>query len=73
MHIESLKPRDKLSLKPITSPLRKKYKTTFRSHFIDLEEDEEWTCLDKMGGGGGEESQNNALRNMEEKLKPNLD
>jgi len=26
-----------------------------------------------MGGGGGEESQNNALRNMEEKLKPNLD
>jgi hypothetical protein len=41
MHIEPPTPKDMLNIKPITSPPRKKYKTTFRSHVIDLEEDEE--------------------------------
>jgi hypothetical protein len=34
-------PRDRLSLEPITSPLRKKSKTTFGSLVYDLEKDEE--------------------------------
>jgi hypothetical protein len=57
MHIEPPTPRDMLSPKPITSPIRKKYKTTFRSPIIDLKEDEERTCLDGVGGGGGKEFQ----------------
>jgi hypothetical protein len=57
MHIEPPTPRDRLNPKPISSPPRKKYKITFKSHVIDLEEDEERTCLDGMGGGGGKELQ----------------
>jgi hypothetical protein len=36
-----LTPRDMLSLQPITSPPRKKSKTTFKSLVVDSEEDEE--------------------------------
>jgi hypothetical protein len=44
-----------LSPKLVTSPLRKKFRTTFKSLINDFEEDEEQTCLDEIGGGGGEE------------------
>ncbi len=40
---------------------------------VDSKEDEEWTCSDEIGGGGGEEL--NAIithDNIEEELKPNL-
>jgi hypothetical protein len=43
-----------LNLEPITSPLRKKFRTTFKSQVVDLEDDEDRTCLDEMGGGGKE-------------------
>ncbi len=63
-----------LSLKPITSTPKKRYITTFRSYAIDLEEDEERTCLNGMGGGGGEELQTTITHgNLEEELEPNLD
>jgi hypothetical protein len=67
-------PRDKLSLEPVTSLLRNKFKTTFGSPIFNLEEDDEQTCLDDIGGGGREELNAIAtLGNIEEKLKPNLD
>jgi hypothetical protein len=66
-------PRDRLSRKPITSPLRKKSRTTFRSPIVDLEEDGEQTCSNEIGGGGGEFFCNNYISNIKEKLKPNLD
>jgi hypothetical protein len=50
-------PHDKLNLEPITSPPRKKSRTIFRSQVIDLEEDEEQSYSNKMGGGGEEELQ----------------
>jgi hypothetical protein len=57
----------------VTSPPRKKSKTTSRSQFVDLKEDEEQTCSDEMGGGGGEELQAMIIQsNMEEETKPNL-
>jgi hypothetical protein len=37
-------PRDKLSLELVTSPSKKKSIITFKSHVVDLEEDEERTC-----------------------------
>jgi hypothetical protein len=39
-----------LNLEHVTSPLRIKSKTTFKSQ-VASEEDEEQTCLDQMGGG----------------------
>jgi hypothetical protein len=72
MRIESPTPRDRLSPKLVTSPPRKKYKIIFMSQVIDLEEDEERTCLDGMGGG--EKFQTTITQgNMEEELEPNLD
>jgi hypothetical protein len=50
-------PQDKLSFEPITSPPKKKSKTTFKLKVVDLEKDEERTYLDEMGGGGGKELQ----------------
>jgi hypothetical protein len=41
MSIEPPTPRDRLNLEPITSPRRKKLKTTFGSLVSDLKEDEE--------------------------------
>ncbi len=55
-------PRDKLSFEPITSPPKKKSKTTFRLKVVDLEEDEERSYLDKMGSGGGQELQAIAMQ-----------
>lgn len=49
--------RNKLSPKPITSPLRKKSKIIFRSQIVDSKEDEEQTYLHKMGGVDCEEFQ----------------
>lgn len=46
-------PRDKLSPEHATSPLKKKSKTTLGSLVNDLEEDEERTYLDEIGGKGG--------------------
>jgi hypothetical protein len=57
MRIEPPTPRDRLTLQLVTSPPRNKYLTIIRLHVIDLEEDEEWTCLDEMRGGGGKEFQ----------------
>jgi len=54
MHIESPTPRDRLSPKHVTSLPRKKFRTTFGSSINDSEEDEQ-TCLDDIGNGGGEE------------------
>ncbi len=51
MHTQLPTLNDKLSRELVTSPPRKKSITTFRSQVIDLEEDEEQTCLDEMGGG----------------------
>ncbi len=48
MHTKLPMPKDKLSLKPITSPLRKKSNTTFGSLVYDSKEDEEQTCLDEI-------------------------
>jgi hypothetical protein len=48
-------PRDRLSLKLVTSPPRKKSKTTFRSPIKDSKEDEEQTYSDEIRGGRGEE------------------
>jgi hypothetical protein len=42
-----------LSLKLVISPIRKKSRTTFRSPINDLEEDEEQSCSDEIGGRGG--------------------
>jgi hypothetical protein len=55
MHIKLPTPRDKLNPKLVTSPLRKKSKTTFGSSVNDFEEVEDQTCLDEIGGRGGEE------------------
>jgi hypothetical protein len=44
--------RDRLDHEHVTSPLRNKSITTFKSH-VDLEEDEERTCSNEIGGGGG--------------------
>jgi hypothetical protein len=41
-----------LSPELVTSPPRKKSITTFESRVVDSE-DEEQTCLDEIGGGGG--------------------
>ncbi len=66
--------RDKLSHEPITSPPRNKSRITFGSSVNDLEEDGEWTCLDDIRGGGGEELDATITQgNIEEELKPNLD
>jgi len=46
-------PRDKLSLEHVTSPPRKKSKIASKVQIVDSKEDEERTCLDKMGGGDG--------------------
>jgi hypothetical protein len=54
MHTKLPTPRDKLSLKPMTSPLRKKSMTIFGSPIYDLEEDEEQTYSNEIGGGGAE-------------------
>ncbi len=71
-HIELPTPRDRLSLEPITSPPRKKSKTTFGSLINDSEEDEEQTCSYEIRGGGGEELNATTTQgNIKEKLKPN--
>jgi hypothetical protein len=73
MCIEPPTPRDKLSPKPIISPPRKKCKTTFRSHVNDLEEDEEQTCSNDIGGKGGKELDATPTQgNIEEEPEPNL-
>jgi len=48
-------PRDKLSIEHVTLPPKKKSKTTFGSSLNDSKEDEERTCLDEIGGRGGQE------------------
>jgi hypothetical protein len=55
-------PQYKLSSEPITSPPKKKSITTFKLKVVDLQEDEEWSYLDKMGGGGGQELQAIAMQ-----------
>ncbi len=60
-----------LNLEHVTSPLRIKSKTTFKSQ-VASEEDEEQTCLDQMGGG--EKLRTTAMQgNMEEEPKSNMD
>jgi hypothetical protein len=54
MCIKLLTPRDKLSPKPITSLPKKKFKTISKVQIVDLEEDEERTCSEEMGGGTDE-------------------
>lgn len=53
--IEPATPRDMLSFKFFTSPLRKKIRITFKSSVVDSKEDEEQTCSYVIGGGGGGE------------------
>jgi len=72
-HTKPLTPWDKLSLELVTSPLRKKSRTISRSQIVDLEEDEERTYSNKMGGGDGEELQVTVTQgNLEEEPGPNL-
>jgi hypothetical protein len=57
----------------VTSPPRKKSRTTFRSH-VDLKEDEERTCSDETRGRGGKKLDATITKNnIQEKLEPNLD
>ncbi len=73
-HIELPMPRDKLSPEPITSPLKKKSRTTFGSPVNDSENNEKWTCSDEIGGRGGEKLEATTTQgNIKEELKPNLD
>jgi hypothetical protein len=55
MCIEPPTPKDMLSLEPVTSPPRKKSKTTFGSMVNGSKEDEEQTCSNEIGGKRGEE------------------
>lgn len=65
--------RDKWSPKLVTSPLRKKSRTIFGSLVNDLEEDEEQTCSNEIGGRGGEKFDATTTQdNIEEELEPNL-
>jgi hypothetical protein len=74
MHIELPTPRDKLSPKPITSPLRKKSRTTFGSLINDSKEDEERTCSNKIRSRGGKKLEATTTQGgIKEKTKPNLD
>jgi hypothetical protein len=75
MHTQLSTSRDKLSPELVTSPPRKKFKTTFGSHVVDLKEDEEQTCSNEIGGGRGEKLYATTTQvNIEEKLKhDNLD
>jgi hypothetical protein len=74
MCTKPLTPWARLSPKRVTSPPRKKLKTTFKSQVVDSKEDEERTCLDKMGGGDGKKLQAIATQgNLEEESEPNLD
>jgi hypothetical protein len=74
MCIEPPKPRDRLSLEHVTSPPRKKYRTTFKSLVVDSKEDEECTYSNEIGGGGGEKFNTTTTQhNIEEELEPNLD
>jgi hypothetical protein len=67
MHIKPPTLKDMLGCKSITSPPKNKFITTFMSHVIDLEEDEEQTYSDGMGGGGGKKVQTTIIHgNLEE-------
>ncbi len=66
--------KEQVKPEPITSPPRKKSRTTFGSLINDSKEDEEWTCSNEIGNGGGEEFDVTTMQgNIEEKLEPNLD
>jgi hypothetical protein len=59
---------------PLMLLLRKKSRTTFGSLVVDLKEDEEWTCSDEIGVGGGEKLYATTTQgSIKEKPKPNLD
>ncbi len=74
MHIKLPTLRDRLSPEPVTLPLRKKSKTTFGSPINESKEDEEQTCSNEIGGGGGEELNAIAMKgNIEEEFELNLD
>jgi len=74
MCIKPLTPKDKLNLELITSPPRKKFKTTFGSLINDSEENEERTYSYEIGSGRGEEFDATTMQgSIEEEPKPNLD
>ncbi len=74
MCIEPPTLRDRLSLKFVASPPRKKSRTTFKSQVVNSKEDEKRTCSDEMGGGGVEKLQTTVGQgNLEEEPEPNLD
>jgi len=54
MCIKPPTPQNKLNPKPITSLLRKKFRTIFKVQIVNSEEDKKRTCLEKMGGGDDE-------------------
>jgi hypothetical protein len=67
-------PNDRLSLQPVTSPPRKKSRSTFGSPDNDLEEDEKQTCSNEIRGKGREQLEATIMQgNIKEKPKPNLD
>jgi urease alpha subunit len=67
-------PRDMLSSEPITSPPRKKSRTTFKSLVVDSEEDDERIYSDEIRGGGGKEFDAITTQgNIKEEPEPNLD
>jgi hypothetical protein len=72
MHTKPPTQRDKLSPKHVTSPPKKKFRTTFRSSVVDSKENEEQTYLDEIGGRGGKLNAIATQSNIEEKLEPNL-
>ncbi len=67
-------PRDRLSHELVTLLPWKKSKTTSRSRVNDLEEDEERTYSNEIGGRGGKKLDAIAMQgSIEEEPKPNLD
>ncbi len=66
--------RDRLNPELVTSPPRNKYRIFFRSQVVELEDDEEQTCSNEIGGGGQKEFYVIATQgNIEEEPEPNLD
>jgi hypothetical protein len=51
IHIVPFTFSNKLNLKPITSPWKKKARTHSRTLIAKAKDDEEKTCLEEIGGG----------------------
>ncbi len=72
--IKLLTPRDRLSPEHVTSPLKKKSKTTFGSSVNDSKKDKEQTYSNEIGSKGGKKLEAIATQgSIKGDLKPKLD